>query len=99
MLATVVTLTVLVIALLAAYPLAWLSGPTAQVAGLLLMGAAIVPVQVIAGPVNEVLGVVLTSGTARGLALVHVALGVPFAVLVLRNAFADLPADRSAEPG
>ncbi|MEV4201335.1 ABC transporter permease subunit [Micromonospora globbae] len=94
LLATGVTATVLVVALLAAYPLAWLTGPAAQVTGLLLMTAVVVPVQVIAGPVNEVLGVVLSSGTARGLALVHVALGVPFAVLVLRNAFADLPADR-----
>ncbi|MEV1333766.1 hypothetical protein AB0J20_29810 [Micromonospora costi] len=94
LLATVVTATVLVVAVLAAYPLAWLTGPTAQVTGLLLMTAVVVPVQVIAGPVNEVLGMVLSSGTARGLALVHMALGVPFAVLVLRNAFADLPADQ-----
>ncbi|WP_405433208.1 hypothetical protein [Micromonospora sp. NBC_00617] len=94
LLATVVTATVLLVALLAAYPLAWLTGPAAQATGLLLMAATVVPVQVIAGPVNEVLGVVLSSGTARGLALVHVALGVPFAVLVLRNAFADLPAEQ-----
>ncbi|MFG1780081.1 ABC transporter permease subunit [Micromonospora sp. NPDC049048] len=93
-LATVVTAVVLGVALLAAYPLAWLTGPPAQATGLLLMAASIVPVQVIAGPVNEVLGVALSSGTARGLALVHVALGVPFAVLVLRNAFADLPAEQ-----
>ncbi|RLP91234.1 MULTISPECIES: ABC transporter permease subunit [unclassified Micromonospora] len=94
LLATVVTATVLVVALLAAYPLAWLTGPAAQATGLLLLAASVVPVQVIAGPVNEVLGLVLSSGTARGLALVHVALGVPFAVLVLRNAFADLPAEQ-----
>ncbi|MER7442653.1 ABC transporter permease subunit [Micromonospora avicenniae] len=94
LLAAGVTATVLVVALLAAYPLAGLTGPAAQATGLLLMIAVVVPVQVIAGPVNEVLGVALSSGTARGLVLVHVALGVPFAVLVLRNAFADLPTDR-----
>lgn len=88
------TATVLVVALLAAYPLAWLTGPAAQATGLLLLAASVVPIQVIAGPVNEVLGLVLSSGTARGLALVHVALGVPFAVLVLRNAFADLPSEQ-----
>ncbi|SCG48488.1 alpha-glucoside transport system permease protein [Micromonospora echinaurantiaca] len=93
-LATVVTAAVLGIALLAAYPLAWLTGPPAQATGLLLMAASVVPVQVIAGPVNEVLGAVLSSGTTRGLALVHIALGIPFAVLVLRNAFADLPAEQ-----
>ncbi|MEU4679196.1 ABC transporter permease subunit [Micromonospora sp. NPDC023737] len=94
LLAAGVTAAVLVVALLAAYPLAGLTGPAAQATGLLLMIAVVVPVQVIAGPVNEVLGVALSSGTARGLVLVHVALGVPFAVLVLRNAFADLPTDR-----
>ncbi len=90
----VVTAAVLGVALLAAYPLAWLTGPAAQVTGLVLMAAVVVPVQVIAGPLNEVLGLALSSGTARGVALVHIALGVPFAVLVLRNAFADLPADQ-----
>ncbi|MEV1147596.1 hypothetical protein, partial [Micromonospora sp. NPDC049799] len=93
-LTVVVTAAVLAVALLAAYPLAWLTGPAAQATGLFLMAACVVPVQVIAGPVNEVLGVVLSSGTTRGLALVHIALGVPFAVLVLRNAFADLPAEQ-----
>ncbi|KXK59371.1 hypothetical protein AWW66_24635 [Micromonospora rosaria] len=94
LLATVVTVTVLGVALLAAYPLAWLTGSAAQSTGLLLMAATVVPVQVIAGPVNEVLGWGFSSGTSRGLALVHMALGVPFAVLVLRNAFADLPAEQ-----
>ncbi|MFI7576039.1 ABC transporter permease subunit [Micromonospora sp. NPDC049497] len=93
-LTVVVTAAVLAVALLAAYPLAWLTGPAAQATGLFLMAACVVPVQVIAGPVNEMLGVVLSSGTTRGLALVHIALGVPFAVLVLRNAFADLPAEQ-----
>lgn len=91
-LATVVTAVVLTVAMLAAYPLAWLTGPGAQASGVLLLATAVVPVQVIAGPVNEVLGVVRIAGTAPGLALVHVALGLPFAVLVLRNALADVPA-------
>jgi alpha-glucoside transport system permease protein len=91
-LASVVTLVVLGLALLAAYPLAWLPGPGAQTVGVVLLASAVVPVQVIAGPVNEVLGVVRLGGSASGLALVHVALGLPFAVLVLRNALADVPA-------
>jgi alpha-glucoside transport system permease protein len=91
-LAVVVTVVVLVVALLAAYPMAWLGGPVASGIGVLLLGAAVVPVQVIAGPVNEVLAAVRLPGTALGLGLVHVALGLPFAVLVLRNALADVPA-------
>jgi alpha-glucoside transport system permease protein len=93
-LAAVVTVTVLVVALLAAYALAWLSPPGAQAAAVLLLGAAVVPVQVIAGPVTEVLDRAGLAGTFVGLALVHVALGVPFAVLVLRNALADVPMAR-----
>ncbi|WP_434740226.1 hypothetical protein [Micromonospora sp. SH-82] len=94
LLSTGVTVAVLGVALLAAYPLAWLTGPPAQLTGVFLTAAVVVPVQMIAGPVNEVLGAVYSSGTTHGLALVHVALGVPFAVLVLRNAFADLPAEQ-----
>jgi alpha-glucoside transport system permease protein len=93
-LGAVVTVTVLVVALLAAYALAWLSPPGAQAAGVVLLGAAVVPVQVIAGPVTEVLDRAGLAGTFVGLALVHVALGVPFAVLVLRNALADVPLAR-----
>jgi alpha-glucoside transport system permease protein len=91
-LAAVVTIVVLAVAMLAAYPLAWLSGPGGQLAGVLLLAAAVVPIQVIAGPVNEVLGAARVAGSAPGLALVHLALGLPFAVIVLRNALADLPA-------
>jgi alpha-glucoside transport system permease protein len=91
-LALVVTAVVVALALLAAYPLAWLAGPAAQAVGLVLLAAAVVPVQVIAGPVNEVLAIVRLSGSAPGLALVHVALGLPFTILVLRNALADVPA-------
>jgi alpha-glucoside transport system permease protein len=93
-LATVVTLVVLVIALCAAYPFASMSGPGAQVAGALALAGAVVPIQVIAGPVNEVLGQARVAGTAVGVALVHIALGLPFAVMVLRNAFADVPVER-----
>jgi alpha-glucoside transport system permease protein len=86
---------------------AWLSGPIAQAVGLALLAAMVVPVQVIAGPVNEVLGVVRLGGSASGLALVHLAFGLPFAVLLLRNALADVsappgapgPADRPARVG
>ncbi|GAA4682925.1 ABC transporter permease [Phytohabitans rumicis] len=93
-LSIVVTVVVLAVALLAAYALAWLSPPGAQAAGVVLLGAAVVPVQVIAGPVTEVLDWIGLAGSFAGLALVHVALGAPFAVLVLRNALADVPLER-----
>ncbi|MEJ3745911.1 ABC transporter permease subunit [Actinomycetes bacterium KLBMP 9797] len=93
-LAAVVTVAVLGIALLAAYALAWHAPPGGHVAGVVLLGAAVVPVQVVAGPLTEVLDRAGLAGTFPGLALVHVALGVPFAVLLLRNALTDVPLAR-----
>lgn len=93
-LAGVVTIGVLAIATLAGYALASVMPPAGWVAGSVLLAAAVVPVQVIAGPVNEVLERIHAAGTVYGLVLVHVALGVPFAVLMLRNALADVPLER-----
>jgi alpha-glucoside transport system permease protein len=96
-LALLVTATVVVLALPAAYALARLRPPGTAAAGLLLVAASAVPVQVLAGPVNEMLTAAGLAGSGVGLGLVHVALGVPFAVLVLRNGLADVPAGRIRE--
>lgn len=93
-LAAVVTVLVLLIATLAGYALASVMPPAGWLAGGVLLAAAVVPVQAIAGPVNEVLERIHAAGTVYGLALVHVALGVPFAVLMLRNALSDVPPQR-----
>jgi alpha-glucoside transport system permease protein len=93
-LALSVTVLVLVVALPAGYALARLRPPGTAAAGALLVAASAVPVQVVAGPINEVLAQVGLAGTSIGLGLVHVALGAPFAVLVLRNALADVPGAR-----
>jgi len=93
-LALSVTVAVVVLALPAGYALARLRPPGTAAAGVLLVAASAVPVQVVAGPVNEVLGLVGLAGTSFGLGLVHVALGVPFAVLVLRNGLGDVPGAR-----
>jgi alpha-glucoside transport system permease protein len=89
-----VTVLVLALALPAGYALARLRPPGTPLAGVLLVAASAVPVQVVAGPINEVLTRVGLAGTNLGLGLVHVALGAPFAVLVLRNALADVPGAR-----
>jgi len=96
-LAVSVTVLVVVLALPAGYALARLRPPGTAAAGVLLVVASAVPVQVVAGPVNEVLELVGLAGTSFGLGLVHVALGAPFAVLVLRNALADVPGARVRE--
>ncbi|MGH9259751.1 MAG: ABC transporter permease subunit, partial [Acidimicrobiales bacterium] len=94
MLALVVSGVVVALALPAAFALAWSSRTTAQVASLTLLIAAIVPIQVIAGPVTDVLEGAGVAGTLVGLGVVHVALGLPFAVLLLRNALGDLPREQ-----
>lgn len=96
-LAAAVTAVVLLVALLAAYAMAWLAPLGAQVSGLLLLAAAVVPVQAVAGPITEVLDAVGLAGGVVGLGLVHTALGVPFAALLLRNALADVPPGRVRE--
>lgn len=94
LLALSVTVLVIIVALPAGYALARLRPPGTAAAGALLVAASAVPVQVVAGPINEVLARVGLAGTSIGLGLVHVALGAPFAVLVLRNALADVPGSR-----
>ncbi|MGH9214030.1 MAG: hypothetical protein ACRD2C_25660 [Acidimicrobiales bacterium] len=92
-LAVSVTAVVLLIALLAAYALAWIGPPGAHVAGVTLLGAAVVPLLVIAGPINEVFDAFGLADSSTALGLVHAALGLPVAVLVLGNALSDLPRD------
>jgi alpha-glucoside transport system permease protein len=94
LLAVSVTVLVIILALPAGYALARLRPPGTAAAGALLVAASAVPVQVVAGPINEVLERTGLAGTGVGLGLVHVALGAPFAVLVLRNALADVPGAR-----
>ena len=58
---------------------------------------AVVPVQTITGPINEVLGPPRLAGTGLALFLVHVALGVPLTTLLLRNAFEQLQLHRDRD--
>jgi alpha-glucoside transport system permease protein len=92
-LAVIVTAVVTALALMAAYALAWAPAKVPTVAGVVLLTAAVVPVQVIAGPINDLLVLLQLADTSIGLALVHIALGLPFAVLLLRNALSDIDRD------
>jgi alpha-glucoside transport system permease protein len=86
-----VTAFVVLIATPAAHALAWIGAPWAHASGVVLLGAAVVPLLVVAGPLTAVLAETRLAGTVWGLGLVHLALGLPVAVLVLRNALSDLP--------
>ncbi|HEY8547172.1 MAG TPA: hypothetical protein VIL36_19060, partial [Acidimicrobiales bacterium] len=88
--AVAVVVAALGLALAAAWswaPLPRLARSAGLVVGVGLVALA-VPAPVVAGPAADLVGVVGLDGTWVGLALVHVALLLPVAVLVLRNALA-----------
>jgi len=90
----VVTAAVIAIASLAAHSLAWLHPYGEGAATAVLLVAAIVPIQAVAKPLHQLLSPAGLQGTVLALAIVHIGRGLPFAVLVLRNAFAAVPPDR-----
>ncbi len=91
--AVLATLLTLLCALPAAHALA--HGGLSGWAGRWLLRAAVIlavlPVQAVAVPLGRELDALRLSNTQLGLVLVHAALGLPFAVLLLRAAFAGHP--------
>jgi alpha-glucoside transport system permease protein len=91
--AVLATVALLLLALPAAYALAWggIRRRTARRAVAVCAVLAVLPVQVYAGPLGDALGRLGLLGGSSVLALLHAAIGVPFAVLLLRGAFATVP--------
>ncbi|MFJ3904002.1 carbohydrate ABC transporter permease [Streptomyces sp. NPDC090025] len=87
------TVLVVAIAALAGYAFAWLSFPGRDAIFLLVVGLLVVPVQIGLLPVAKLFGAVGLFGTTAGVILFHVAYGLPFAVFLLRNYFAEIPAE------
>ncbi|WP_199442356.1 ABC transporter permease subunit [Umezawaea beigongshangensis] len=87
------TALVLLVAVPAAYQLAWGELPPLLTRSLvvLLTLLAVVPVQVYAEPLNAVITQFGLANSRVPLILVHTAAGTPFAVLLLRAAFATAP--------
>ncbi|MFH0243692.1 carbohydrate ABC transporter permease [Streptomyces sp. HK10] len=85
------TVAVVVVAALAGYAFAWLEFPGRDWIFLVVVGLLVVPVQVGLLPVAKMLGTVGLFGTIPGVVLFHVAYGLPFAVFLLRNYFAEIP--------
>jgi ABC-type glycerol-3-phosphate transport system permease component len=83
----------LILAVPAAYALAWggLPGSVVRVLVAVTTVLAVLPPQVVAAPLGSVLDHLQLLGAATALILVHVAFGVPLAVLLLRGAFASVP--------
>ncbi|MET7757495.1 carbohydrate ABC transporter permease [Streptomyces sp. NPDC005389] len=85
------TVLVVGIASLAGYAFAWLSFPGRDAVFLVVVGLLVVPVQIGLLPVAKLFGAVGLFGTVAGVILFHVAYGLPFAVFLLRNYFAEIP--------
>ncbi|EFL02170.1 integral membrane transporter [Streptomyces sp. SPB78] len=85
------TLLVVVIGSLAGYAFAWMDFPGRDGWFLLVVGLLVVPVQVALLPVSELFGWIGIFESTIGVILFHVAFGLPFAVFLLRNFFAEIP--------
>ncbi|MEJ8644091.1 carbohydrate ABC transporter permease [Streptomyces sp. MS1.HAVA.3] len=85
------TLLVLVLGSFAGYAFAWLEFPGRDWLFLVVVGLLVVPVQVALIPVSELFGTIGLFETTAGVVLFHTAFGLPFAVFLLRNFFAQIP--------
>nr|BFD87731.1 carbohydrate ABC transporter permease [Streptomyces sp. Xyl84] len=85
------TALVVVLAALAGYAFAWLDFPGREPLFLLVVALLVVPVQIGLLPVAKLFGQLGLFGTIPGVVLFHVAYGLPFAVFLLRNYFAEIP--------
>ncbi|MGW0614311.1 carbohydrate ABC transporter permease [Streptomyces sp. NPDC002788] len=85
------TLLVVIIGSLAGYAFAWMEFPGRDWWFLGVVGLLVVPVQVALIPIAELFGKIGVFGTVIGVVLFHVGFGLPFAVFLLRNFFAEIP--------
>ncbi|MFI5757436.1 carbohydrate ABC transporter permease [Streptomyces sp. NPDC051569] len=85
------TLLVVVIGSLAGYAFAWMDFPGRDWWFLVVVGLLVVPVQVALVPVSKLFGFLGIFETTFGVIIFHVAFGLPFAIFLLRNFFAEIP--------
>jgi alpha-glucoside transport system permease protein len=85
------TVLVVVIGSLAGYAFAWMDFPGRDWWFLLVVGLLVVPVQVALIPVSKLFNGIGLFETTTGVVIFHTAFGLPFAVFLLRNFFAEIP--------
>jgi alpha-glucoside transport system permease protein len=85
------TVLVVVIGALAGYAFAWMEFPGRDWWFLGVVGLLVVPVQVALIPIAELFGSIGLFGSVLGVILFHTGFGLPFAVFLLRNFFAEIP--------
>ncbi|WP_372345104.1 carbohydrate ABC transporter permease [Streptomyces sp. KL116D] len=85
------TVLVIVIGSLAGYAFAWMEFPGRDWWFLIVVGLLVVPVQLALVPIAKLFGDIGIFGSLIGVILFHVGFGLPFAVFLLRNFFAEIP--------
>ncbi|MFD4604865.1 carbohydrate ABC transporter permease [Streptomyces sp. NPDC058464] len=85
------TVLVVIVGALAGYAFAWLEFRGRDWWFLIVVSLLVVPVQVALIPIAELFGKIGLFGTVFGVVLFHVGFGLPFAVFLLRNFFAEIP--------
>ncbi|MFE0176380.1 carbohydrate ABC transporter permease [Streptomyces sp. NPDC059002] len=85
------TLLVVVIGSLAGYAFAWMEFPGRDWWFLGVVSLLVVPVQVALVPIADLFGKIGIFATTIGVITFHVAFGLPFAIFLLRNFFAEIP--------
>lgn len=85
------TVLVVVVGSLAGYAFAWMEFPGRDWWFLGVVSLLVVPVQVALIPIAELFGRIGLFGTIFGVILFHTGFGLPFAVFLLRNFFAEIP--------
>ncbi|MFF7153796.1 ABC transporter permease subunit [Streptomyces sp. NPDC008139] len=85
------TLLVVVIGSLAGYAFAWMEFPGRDWWFIAVVAMLVVPVQVALIPVARLFGDIGIFGDISGVVLFHTAFGLPFAIFLLRNFFAEIP--------
>ena len=85
------TVLVVVIGSLAGYAFAWMDFRGRDWWFLTVVGLLVVPVQIALIPVAQLFGRIGIFGQISGVVLFHTAFGLPFAIFLLRNFFAEIP--------
>ena len=85
------TLLVVIIGALAGYAFAWMDFPGRDWWFLIVVSLLVVPIQVALIPVAKLFGEIGIFQTTTGVVLFHTAFGLPFAIFLLRNFFAEIP--------
>ncbi|MFI1677289.1 carbohydrate ABC transporter permease [Streptomyces sp. NPDC020607] len=85
------TLLVVVIGSLAGYAFAWMEFPGRDWWFIGVVALLVVPVQVALVPIADLFGKIGIFETTIGVITFHVAFGLPFAIFLLRNFFAEIP--------